>query len=47
MSISSTNPARDPVPCHFRAGGMAICRRAIGRVERGDCVFHLATDVGA
>jgi uncharacterized protein len=39
------NPGRDPVPCHFKADGMVICRRAMGRVERGDCVFHLATDV--
>ncbi|MBV8564176.1 MAG: succinylglutamate desuccinylase/aspartoacylase family protein [Methylobacteriaceae bacterium] len=39
------NPARPPVPCHFKASGMLICRRAMGRVERGDCVFHLATDV--
>ncbi len=30
------NPAREPVPCR---------RRALGRVERGDCVFHLATDL--
>lgn len=39
------NPAREPVPCHFKTGGMVICRRSFGRVERGDCVFHLATDV--
>ena len=39
------NPAREPVPCHFKADGMVICRRAMGRVERGDCVFHLATDL--
>ena len=41
------NPAREPVPCRFRTDGMVICRRALGRVERGDCVFHLATDLGA
>ena len=39
------NPARAPVPCHFKTDGMVICRRALGRVERGDCVFHLATDL--
>jgi len=39
------NPAREPVPCHFKTDGMVICRRAFGRVERGDCVFHLATDL--
>jgi len=39
------DPAREPVPCHFKTDGMVICRRSFGRVERGDCVFHLATDV--
>lgn len=40
------NPSRPPVPCHFRRGGMVVCQRHFGRVERGDCVAHLATDVG-
>jgi len=39
------NPARAPVPCAFRASGMVICQRHFGRVERGDCVAHLASDV--
>ena len=38
------NPARPPVPCHFKAAGTVICKRRFGRVERGDCVFHLAID---
>ncbi len=38
------NPVRPAVACHFRTHGMVVCQRAIGRVERGDCVFHLATD---
>ena len=38
------NPAREPVPCHFRRDGMVVCQRHFGRVERGDCVAHLATD---
>jgi len=38
------NPSREPVPTHFRASGMVICKRRFGRVERGDCVAHLATD---
>jgi len=38
------NPARAPVPCHFRIEGMVACQRHFGRVERGDCVAHLATD---
>jgi hypothetical protein len=41
------NPAREPVPCAFQADGMVICRRHFGRVERGDCVFHLAIDLEA
>jgi hypothetical protein len=38
------NPARPPVPCHFKNAGMVICKRHFGRVERGDCVAHLAND---
>jgi len=38
------DPGRAPVPCHFRTAGMVICKRHPGRVERGDCVAHLATD---
>lgn len=36
------DPLREPVVCHFRAAGMLICKRSPGRVERGDCVAHLA-----
>lgn len=39
------NPAREPVICHFRRAGMVVCQRHFGRVERGDCVAHLCTDV--
>jgi predicted deacylase len=38
------NPAREPVATRFRASGMVISKRHLGRVERGDCVAHLATD---
>ncbi len=38
------NPARPPESCHFEGDGMVICKRHYGRVERGDCVVHLATD---
>jgi hypothetical protein len=38
------NPGREPVPAHFRASGMVISQRHFGRVERGDCVAHVATD---
>jgi predicted deacylase len=38
------NPGRAPVPASFRASGMVISQRHFGRVERGDCVAHVATD---
>jgi hypothetical protein len=38
------NPGRAPVPCHFAADGLVVCKRHFGRVERGDCVAHLAVD---
>ncbi|MBI1774294.1 MAG: succinylglutamate desuccinylase/aspartoacylase family protein [Proteobacteria bacterium] len=40
------NPLRSPVMAHFAHDGMVICKRVPGRVERGDCLFHLATDRG-
>lgn len=40
------NPARDAVPCHFKQSGFVVCKRHPGRVERGDCVAHLAVDIG-
>ena len=39
------NPAREPVLCDFQRSGLVVCRRALGRCEPGDCLFHLATDV--
>jgi hypothetical protein len=39
------DPAREPVVVHYKAAGMVMCKRHPGRVERGDCVAHLATDV--
>jgi len=38
------NPGREPVVAPFRASGTVISQRHFGRVERGDCVAHLATD---
>ncbi len=38
------DPAREPVPCHFKQAGFVVCKRHFGRVERGDCVAHLAID---
>jgi predicted deacylase len=37
-------PWREPVMTHFEHDGTIICRRVPGPVERGDCLFHLATD---
>ena len=39
------NPQRPPLACHFKADGFVVCKRHFGRVERGDCVAHLARDV--
>ena len=39
------HPERPPQPVYFRAPGLLICLRAIGRVEPGDCLAHLATDI--
>jgi predicted deacylase len=41
------NPTREPALCHFRQSGLVVCRRALGRCEPGDCLFHLATDMPA
>jgi predicted deacylase len=39
------DPARPPALARFAQDGLVVCRRAMGRCERGDCLFHLATDV--
>jgi hypothetical protein len=38
------DPGRAPVPAYFHASGTVFSKRHFGRVERGDCVAHLATD---
>ncbi|MBI1779525.1 MAG: succinylglutamate desuccinylase/aspartoacylase family protein [Proteobacteria bacterium] len=38
------NPLRQPVMTYFGHDGMVLCKRVPGRIERGDCLFHLATD---
>jgi predicted deacylase len=40
------DPARDPVPVHFKNDGLFICQRHPSRVERGDCLAHLGNDIG-
>lgn len=37
-------PSEPPLTAHFKRAGLLICKRAMGRVEAGDCVAHLATD---
>ncbi len=37
-------PWREPAETRFGHAGTVICKRIPGRVERGDCLFHLATD---
>ena len=37
-------PWREPAGVSCGHGGTVICKRLPGRVERGDCVFHVATD---
>jgi predicted deacylase len=38
-------PWREPTTTHFDHDGLIICRRVPGPVHRGDCLFHLATDI--
>jgi len=38
-------PWREPATARFSRRGTVICRRVPGRVERGDCLYHLATDL--
>src|SRR5882762_9488674 len=37
-------PWREPTLAHFENGGLVICKRIPGRIERGDCLFHLGSD---
>jgi predicted deacylase len=39
------HPERPPQPVLFGASGLLICLRAIGRVEPGDCLAHLAITI--
>ncbi|MBV9523878.1 MAG: succinylglutamate desuccinylase/aspartoacylase family protein [Alphaproteobacteria bacterium] len=38
-------PWREPTLAYFQHGGVVICKRVPGRTERGDCLFHLGTDI--
>jgi uncharacterized protein len=37
-------PWREPHEVFFEVDGVVVCKRIPGRVERGDCVFHLGSD---
>jgi len=39
------DPDRPPRQVAFKRAGMVICKRHPGRVERGDCVAHVATEL--
>jgi hypothetical protein len=33
------------VEVFFERQGMVLCKRVPGRSQRGDCLFHLASDI--
>ena len=37
-------PWRTPAVLQFKRDGLVLCKRVPARCERGDCLFHLATD---
>ena len=39
-------PWAEPVTTHFARDGFVLCKRVPGRTVRGDCLFHLGTDIG-
>jgi hypothetical protein len=38
-------PWREPAMVKFARAGLVLCKRIPARCERGDCLFHLATDI--
>jgi predicted deacylase len=38
-------PWAAPVTAHFAHDGFVLCKRLPGRTMRGDCLFHLGTDI--
>ncbi len=38
-------PWREPTPVHFGGDGVVVCKRVPARTERGDCLYHLASDL--
>jgi predicted deacylase len=39
------NPVRQPIEVGFLREGMVVCKRVPARTRRGDCLFHLATEL--
>jgi uncharacterized protein len=37
-------PWREPAAVRFSGDGVVVCKRVPARVERGDCLYHLASD---
>ncbi|MEO1017961.1 MAG: succinylglutamate desuccinylase/aspartoacylase family protein [Pseudomonadota bacterium] len=35
----------EPIPQAFKKDGLVVCRRAMGRCARGDCLYHLASEI--
>lgn len=42
---SLQTPWREPAVAHFEHEGLVICKRVPGQSQRGDCLFHLGTDL--
>jgi hypothetical protein len=40
-------PWFEPIVLSFAIAGMVLCKRAPARIRRGDCLFHLGTDITA
>jgi len=38
-------PWQKPVEIAFKAAGMVMCQRIPAGTKRGDCLFHLASDL--
>jgi hypothetical protein len=38
-------PWLEPVMLNFALSGMVLCKRVPARIKRGDCLFHIGTDV--
>jgi predicted deacylase len=36
---------RPSVAVHFERAGLVVCKRVPARIHRGDCLYHLATDL--